>query len=153
MKEKITMHLLAATGFTAWFKLTFLPSANLLAWVFLAMTLDLITGVIKAVVLKEARTSSGYRKSVIKFTQYAGAILVGMIMGNALPKEYEIVGYVNDGILILLIYIEATSIFENLYAIDSTSPFSKYFISPILKLLTFAIKKTPLAQTDPDEKK
>ena len=153
MKEKITMQMLAATGFTAWFHLTFLPSANLLAWVFLAMTLDLITGVIKAVVLKEARTSSGYRKSVIKFTQYAGAILVGMIMGNALPKGYSIVQYVNDGILILLIYIEATSIFENLYAIDSTSPFSKYFISPILKLLTFAIKKTPLAQTDPDANK
>lgn len=153
MKTKITMLLLAESGALTWFKLSFLPSANLLAWVFLAMTLDLVTGVIKAVVMHDARTSSGYRKSVIKFTQYAGAILVGVILGNSLPRDYEIVGYVNDGILILLIYIEATSIFENLYAIDSTSPFSKYFISPILKVLTFAIKKTPLAQTDPDENK
>lgn len=152
MKTKITFELLTATSAMAWFKLNFLPSANLLAWVFIAMVLDLATGVTKAIVTHDARTSTGYRKTITKFIQYAGAILVGVILGNTLQKDNILVGYVNDGLLILLIYIEATSIFENLYAIDSTSAFSRYFISPILKLLTLAIKKTPLAQTDNDEK-
>lgn len=153
MKAKITLKLLAATGGLAFFELNFLPSLNLLAWVFIAMVLDLITGVAKAIALRDARTSTGYRKTITKFFQYVVAILVGVILGNTLPKDNVIVGYVNDGLLILLIYIEATSIFENLYAINSTSQFSRYFISPILKLLTLAIRKSPLAQTDPDENK
>jgi len=152
MKERLSIELLTATSALAWFKYSFLPSGNLLAWVFIAMLVDLVTGIIKAWQLNEARTSAGYRKTVIKFTQYAGAVVVGVILGNALPQDYEIVSYVNDGLLVLLIYIEATSIFENLYAIDSTSQFSKYFIAPILRVLTFAIKKSPLAQqNDKDE--
>lgn len=153
MKTKITYELLMASGVLAGIKFSFLPSVNLLAWVFIAMVLDLITGVAKATVLKEARTSSGYRKTVIKFTQYAGAILAGIILGNVLPQEIELVRYVTDGLLILLVYIETTSIFENLYAIDSNSPFSKYFISPVLRLLTLAIRKTPLAQNAAENEK
>jgi len=148
MKERLTAELLAATGALTFFKITFLPDANLIAWVFITMLLDLITGVIKAVVLHQARTSSGYRKTVIKFTQYVGAMAVGIILANTLSKDSEIVGYVNSALLILLIYIEATSIFENLYAIDNTSPFSRFFIAPILKLLTLAIKKMPISQGD-----
>ncbi|GAA0561488.1 phage holin family protein [Chitinophaga japonensis] len=152
MKERLTTELLAAAGGLAFFKVIFLPDANLLAWVFISMLLDLITGVVKAVVLKQARTSSGYRKTVIKFTQYAGAIAVGIILANTMQKDSAIVGYVNSALLILLIYIEATSIFENLYAIDNSSPFSRYFIAPILKLLTLAIKKSPLNQAAGKEK-
>lgn len=140
MKERITTELIAATGVLSFFKFTFLPDYNLLAWVFIAMVLDLVTGVIKAVVQKDARTSSGYRKTVVKFTQYAGAILAGVILSNTVPDN-SIIGYINSGLLILLIYIETTSIFENLYAIDSSSPFSKAFIAPILRLLTIATKK------------
>lgn len=146
MKEKLTAELFATSGALAFFKLSFLPDANLLTWVFIAMLFDLITGIIKAVVLRQARTSAGYRKTVIKFTQYVGAIAVGVILANTLPKENVIVSFVNSALLILLIYIEATSIFENLYVIDSSSPFSRFFIAPILKLLTFAMNKMPLSQ-------
>ncbi len=148
MKERLTTELLAASGILSLFKLTFLPDANLLMWVFIAMMLDFISGVIKAVVQHEARTSSGFRKTVIKFTQYAGAILVGVVLANTIPDNV-IVGYVNSALLILLIYIEATSVFENLYAIDSSSPFSRFFISPVLKLLTLATKK--LAPKPPED--
>ncbi|QJB39720.1 phage holin family protein [Chitinophaga oryzae] len=151
MKTKISFELLMASGVLAGFKFSFIPSVNLLGWVFLAMVLDLVTGVIKAIVLKEARTSSGYRKTVVKFTQYAGAILVGIIMGNSLSHD-DVVQYVNDGLLVLLIYIETTSIFENLYAIDNSSPFSRYFIAPMLKLLTLAIQKSRLVQNTENEK-
>ena len=148
MKERITAELLAVSGGIAFFKLTFLPNMNLLTWVFIAMLIDLITGIRKAAVLGEARTSAGFRKSINKFIQYAGAIVGGVILANTLPKNTAIVGYVQDFLLIFIIYIEVTSIFENLYAIDSKSQFAKYFIGPILKLLTFAIKKATISDNE-----
>jgi len=144
MKQKVTAELLAISSSLAVFKLTFLPDLNLLAWVFIAMLADLLTGIRKAVVLKQARTSAGYRKTVNKFFQYAGAIVGGIILANTLPKDQSIVGYVNDFLLIFIIYIEVTSIFENLYAIDNKSQLARYFIAPTLRLLTFAIKKSTI---------
>lgn len=140
------------SGALTFFKVVFLPDANLLAWVFIAMLIDFTTGVAKAFALGQARTSSGYRKTVTKFTQYAGAIAAGIILANTLPKDNSIVAFVNNGVLILLIYIEVTSVFENLYAIDSSSVFSKYFIAPVLKVLTIAIKKNPLNRLHGEEK-
>jgi phage-related holin len=149
----ISTEIIAASGGLAFFKIAFLPDWNLLSWVFIAMMLDLITGVAKAVVMKDARTSTGYRKTVTKFIQYVSAISVGIILANTLPAENNIVTYINSALLILLIYIEATSIFENLYAIDSTSPFSRYFIAPVLKLLTLAMKKGSLTKTEVNDEK
>jgi phage-related holin len=109
--------------------------------VFIAMMLDLATGIIKAVMHRTARTSAGYRKTARKFTQYIGSILVSVILMNTFRQEHPVVQYINDGLLILLIYIETTSIFENLYAIDSTSMFARYFIAPVLRLLTLYMRK------------
>lgn len=154
MKEKVSIELLTATSALTWFKITFLPSGNLLAWVFIAMLVDLITGVAKAYVQDQVRTSTGLRRTIIKFTQYTVAILICTVLGNVLPPENVVVGYVGDGLLIFIIYVEAVSVLENAVAIDSESTFSKYFLIPLHKLLTVAIKKTPLAQTktDSDEK-
>lgn len=138
---------MAATSTMAFLKFVILPDLNLIAWVLVAMAADFGTGVLKAIVKKEARTSSGYRKTVVKFTQYGGAIAVGVIMSNTLPPDNMITGYVNNALLIFIIYIEVTSICENIYAIDSSSMFSRYFISPLLKVLTFAIKKMSVNQT------
>lgn len=152
MKSKMTAELLAASGTMAFISVKFLPDISLLCWVFIAMLLDFLTGITKAIVLNQARTSSGYRKTIIKFTQYAGAIAVGIVLGNSLPPDNIIVEYVNSALLILLIYIEATSILENLYAMDNSSVFSKYFISPLLRVLTMTMKKASLNQTLGEDK-
>lgn len=130
------------------FSIIYHPSYNLLIWVFIAMMLDLLTGIIKAVMLRNARTSAGYRKTARKFTQYIGSILVSVILMNTFRQEHPVVQYVNDGLLILLIYIETTSIFENLYAMDSTSMFARYFIAPVLRLLTLYMRKLHAEQKD-----
>ncbi|HAN37431.1 MAG TPA: hypothetical protein DCQ29_00895, partial [Chitinophagaceae bacterium] len=52
------------------FKAVAFPSLSLLLWMIIAMVLDFITGIIKAVLQNKVRTSSGYRKSVIKIIQY-----------------------------------------------------------------------------------
>lgn len=130
-------------------KLQFFPSTDLLFWMFIAIVIDFITGVTKAVIQGEARTSNGFRKTITKFLQYGVAIAVSVIMANTakqnnMDSASHLLFIFNDGLLVFIIYIEVTSIFENLYACDQNTVFSKYFISPVLKILTAQIKNNPI---------
>jgi hypothetical protein len=130
-------------------KVAFLPSVSLLSYMAIAMVLDFVTGIAKAKVLNQARTSAGYRRSVIKFLQYGGSIAVSLILANAgegrAAEPFKaMLSYFNDGLIIFIIYIEATSVFENLYAIDSRTLMSRYFIAPVLKILTWQIRNNPI---------
>ena len=56
--------------------ITFLTPKFDLIWVVCgAMGVDLVTGIIKAKVNKEARTSEGFRRSIIKVSQYLIPVL------------------------------------------------------------------------------
>lgn len=139
-------------GFTLVFiKFTLLPSHNLMFWMGITIALDFLTGFSKAVVLQQARTSNGMRKTVTKFIQYGGALVVGVILAhaaqeNAAESIRSTVTYFNDGLVVFIIYIEVTSIFENMVAIDNKSPMSRYFFTPVLKLLTAQFKNLPIVQ-------
>lgn len=128
------------------------PSASLLLAMGLAITLDFITGVIKAIVQKQNRTSEGYRKTIVKFVQYGGAVGVAMLLNyvsSTKPSMANVslyMGYLNDGLLSFIIFIETTSVLENMYAIDSSTPFSRWVIKPLLRLFTFQIKNNPLTK-------
>jgi phage-related holin len=126
-------------------KLQVFPSANLLVYLGFAVALDFFTGVIKAVVLKQARTSNGFRKTVTKFLQYGGTLVVGVILANVAKENNwgasSTLNFFNDALIVFMIYIEATSVFENMYACDSKSTFSKMVIVPIYKILTAQISK------------
>jgi phage-related holin len=140
-----------AGGSLLFIKLTVFPAADLLMWMGIAILLDFITGVLKAVVLKQARTSSGYRRTITKFLQYGGALAVGLIISNGakennLTSVLPIVKFFNDALVVFILYIELTSVLENISAVDDKSLFSKYFIQPMLKLLTFQIKRNPLVR-------
>lgn len=126
------------------------PQASLLLCMVIAIVLDFATGVIKACITGVVRNSDGFRKTVIKFSQYGFAIGVCILLqnvadNNGLVKPAEILTWLNDGLVVFIIYIECTSIFENLYECDKRSMISKYFIKPMLSLLTFQIKNNPLA--------
>lgn len=136
-----------------------IPSTSLLMTMGLAIVLDFVTGVIKAVVLKNDRTSEGYRRSVVKFTQYGGAVLVSMLLSYLAEQNQQFIqlqtyiNYLGNGLLSFIIFIEATSVFENMYAIDNKTPFSRYFIKPLLKILTFQIANNPLTKIKDEEVK
>lgn len=138
-------------------KLNLVPNVDLYIVMGLLIVFDLITGVIKAVFQKKARTSEGYRRTVVKFLQYGGALVVGLMIKFLSLRNHELgvlseyVDYINNGLLVFIILIETTSIFENLYAIDKTTPFSKNFIQPILRVLTFQLNKGPLKTKDEKE--
>jgi hypothetical protein len=128
-------------------KIQFFPNAQLLLWMTISIILDLVTGIGKALVKGEARTSAGYRKTVIKAFQYVGAISAAAILqnvGSINDSTKVLLSYVTDGLIVFITYIEVTSVFENLYEIDNKTILSKYFYTPILKILTFQLKNNPL---------
>lgn len=140
-----------AAGFLQFFKVSFLPSAPLLFYMGVAILIDFITGIAKAKLLRIARTSKGYRKTVSKFIQYGGALAIGVVLANigegpANDPTKVMIAYFNNALIIFIIYIEVTSVFENLYAMDQKSVFSKYFISPMLRILTWQIKNNPIIE-------
>lgn len=130
--------------------LNFLPTGTLLVVMGVTIIFDFITGIIKAAMRSQARTSEGYRKTVVKFIQYGGALCVSIILkyltlnqsDNEMKAIAPFLGYLNDGLLFFIIFIEITSILENLYAVDKKSPIALYIIKPLLRLMTFAIKNS-----------
>lgn len=125
--------------------------------IFLFMVADLLTGIAKArLVHKEQITSSGLRRTVAKFIQYFFAITLvyglayatkEVAKNNAAYTENfaPYVQHIITGVIILVIYIEAVSVLENLIAIDKKSPFSGV-LRAIHSLLTFTIKNNPLSK-------
>jgi phage-related holin len=145
MKTMLFIHAAFLTFLNITFN--FMPPVHLFGILGVSMLLDLITGVAKAVYMGDARTSNGYRKTLIKTTQYMGSICVTLILRYLLLKQPELmngVRYVNwiaNGLIVFIILIECTSILENLYAINKTSIFARIFIKPFLMLLTIQFRK------------
>lgn len=83
------------------------------AVVFIAMVLDLIAGLFKAVKLGEARTSEGLKRSVTKFKDYYGMLLVATLIDILLSviEPYN-VPYATFASGIYLTFIEGLSIRE-----------------------------------------
>lgn len=151
LPKNVTMKFTSA-GIFLFIKFQFFPSTSLLFWMAVAIGLDFITGVAKAASKGQARTSEGYRKTVIKAFQYMGALTAGVILANAgIGTENEhiksLLMFVNDGLVVFIIFIEITSVFENLVELDKGSMISKYFFTPALRLLTFQIKNNPVAKS------
>lgn len=140
------MKSIAAASVLTFIKITVLPDINLMAWVFIVVVLDFLTGVLKAVYQKKARTSAGFRKTVVKFAQYGIAIIAGMVLANTVKGDEDgnmnaVISFLNSGLLVFIIYIEVTSVFENIYALDKKSKMSVYIIKPVLALLTLQLDK------------
>lgn len=83
------------------------------AVVFIAMVLDLISGILKAKKLGEASTSLGLRRTVNKFKDYYGMLLVASLIDILLSVvEVYSLPYVTFACGIYLTFIEGLSIRE-----------------------------------------
>ena len=123
-----------------------LPPGDLLVGLGLAMLLDLVSGVAKAVKKDIPRTSEGFRRTVMKFIQYGGAIAIGIILASVAELKvdtmhYQIYQYFSNAILMFIIFIEIKSILENLTEVSPDSDFTRYFLNPIHSLLSFDLKR------------
>jgi len=148
MKSALTISLLAVLNVN----FNIFPDYMLMVGVGFVILLDFITGVIKAIVKGEQRTSVGYRRTVKKFTQYFGAIGASIIAQYALSfkfvsSEFNYISeFLNNSLLMFIIFIELTSILENLIEVDNKSPFAVYLIRPIHSIMTFAIRHNKFIQ-------
>lgn len=134
-----------------------LPDYRLFLCVAFSILLDFITGIMKAKVAKEARTSGGFRKSIQKIAQYASCTIGSFVLINlaAITRghiDIQAAALIGNGLMVAIIYIEVTSIFENAYAINSDSLLSRYFIKPALNILTFQLKNNPATKNLSNEK-
>lgn len=137
-------------------KMLIMPNIPLILWVCILMVADLVTGLIKSKVLKRPITSEKMRHSIIKFLQYFGCIGLVLVLKNQKHDSAALVEAMNwayNGLTILILYIEALSVLENLYEMDIQNPFAKNVIRPLYFLLSLAVKNNPLARLQDREKK
>ena len=120
-----------------WFNLTYLPTANFMFILGIAVFVDLITGIAKAWTKGENTTSSGLRKTITKLIQYGGFIIVGVLLLNITIGDSNLARYrtVIDGCFLFMILIELISICENVVEVSPDSKIVRYVINPFMKLI------------------
>lgn len=129
-----------------WFEFFTKPTFSLMGVVFAVIAIDLITGIVKSVFKKIARTSQGYRKTITKLMQYIIPVLILWGAGNYIPEYKLRLEQASGFVMLFIIYIEVTSIFENLYEIDNKSPISRYLYKYALVVLKFGLEHNPVQQ-------
>ena len=131
-----------------------LPTFKLFYVLVAAIGIDFVTGIIKAKMQKKARTSQGYRKTVVKLMQYIVPVLVIWMGSKNIPEYANTLKEIGGWLMLFIIYIEFTSILENLYEIDQKSIIAKYVYRPGLKILKFGIENNQMVKAaDELEKK
>lgn len=93
----------------------------------------------------------------MKFTQYGFAVVLSILLRSVVDKSASaqwasMIDWMGDGLIMFIIYIEFTSICENVHAIAPDSLMARYFFSPALRLLTFQIRNNPATQLPTSEK-
>ncbi len=121
------------------------PNAPLLVWLLVVFILDFIFGLSKAIFGNLPRTSNNLRKSVVKFLQYGGCIIVATVILNIVLASDKAIGqqfawFFGDIMLYIMIYTEVVSIFENMEALAPASIFVKVFVRPVRRIITFQLK-------------
>lgn len=122
-----------------------LPDPLLLVLIAICMVADFITGVFHAKAKKKAITSFGFRRTIAKFTQYGGALVIGLLLTVMVNRAdlqgiEAIIPYLSDSMAVFIIYIESISILENLIGMDEKSMMSNV-LRPLKAVLTFEITK------------
>jgi hypothetical protein len=87
--------------------------AVLYACVFVSVLIDLFFGVKRAMRLKIARTSFGYRRTITKLTSYFGLLLMLTIADIAASVVFKMPYFTVLGTIGIII-VEAKSVYENL---------------------------------------
>ena len=132
-----------------------LPPPDLLIWLGVTMFIDLLTGIAKAIKKNVPRTSTGYRRTVAKFIQYGGAIAIGIVLANIADYKKDgeinkmIYAYFSNSMLLFIIYIEITSILENLIEVSPEGEFTRKFLKPVHRVFSFDFKQFFITEEKP----
>ncbi|WP_300604026.1 phage holin family protein [Niabella sp.] len=122
------------------------PNIALLTGLLVVVLLDFIFGVAKATLTGIRRSSQGFRKTITKFLQYGGCIIVAMVILNIVycsnqVFDHHFTGFFGDIMLYIMIYTEVVSVFENMEAMAPGSIFVKVFVRPVRRIITLRLKR------------
>lgn len=135
-----------------WFEFLVSPTFSLFGVLLIAIGVDFLTGIVKAKFRKVARTSEGYRKTIIKLMQYIIPVLILWGAGKYIPEYSLRLKQASGWVMMFVIYIEVTSIFENLYDIDNKSVIARFLYKPVLAILKLGLENNPINQAAKDIK-
>jgi hypothetical protein len=112
-----------------------------LKFMFIACTLDFITGVTKVWVRQGSAfiTSKGFRDSISKIVQYGAFIIITHVLTHFEINgvKYVQLDWFDSAAYIALILIEGKSVYENIVAINPKMD----FLRPVIKKLDLLINK------------
>jgi len=99
-----------------------------LKWLSIFMMLDLLTGIAKAIKKKQAVTSYGIRRTVVKALQYGVFLIVmhGLDSFEVKGEKTEIFGWIITGAYSFLMAVEGKSILENIAALDESFDIGRF---------------------------
>ena len=105
-----------------------------LKWLVTFMMLDLATGIAKALKNKQAVTSYGLRRTVVKALQYGVFLIVvhGLDTFEVKGESVDIFGWIVTGAYSFLMAVEGKSILENVVEFDDRFDIAS-FIEKIMK--------------------
>ena len=103
-----------------------------LKWLTVFVMLDLVTGIAKALKNKQAVTSYGIRRTVVKALQYGVFLIVihGLDSFEVKGEKAEVFSWIVTGAYSFLMGVEGKSILENIVALDDRFDV-KHFIEKI----------------------
>lgn len=131
--------LLLSSGTGALFQKYIFNDTEYLIWLFIAVMLDLITGVTKALVRNGVQdiTSRGLRMTVIKFIQYGTFLIITHVLVHFTVNGEPVspLAFIDKWAFSLLILIEVKSVYENIVAINSKLDFIKPLIDKIAEAI------------------
>lgn len=160
--KKVTWKAVAMLLFLDFIKLLYFPRIDLIYWGLSFMLLDLVTGIIRSLSQNRFVFSEGIRKTLKKIFQYVGLVVLLAMLSNVIVQHPEsarqtanmlgvgftdklvtTVKYINNLVLLLIIYSESLSICENIVGVDPQSWISKWVIKPIYTIISLAFTKNP----------
>jgi hypothetical protein len=116
------------------------PNAHLTILLGIVVSLDFFSGLLKSVATNTPIISKKLQRTSLKICRYGLTIIVCYVLRSLAETAgpvWKIIGdWLNDGLLILLIYTETVSVLENIIAINADDLFSREIAKPLHAFLT-----------------
>ena len=120
LQMKALLLIISALGVASVIKENLFPNAHLTIILGIAVSVDFFSGLLKALATRQPIISRKLQRTAIKISRYGLTIIVCYILrslAESAGSTFKTIGdWMNEGLLILLIYTETVSILENIWA-------------------------------------
>ena len=140
LNMKALFLMISGLGIASLIKENLFPNAHLTILLGLVISIDFFSGLLKSIATGMPIISKKLQRTSIKISRYGLTIIVCYILrslAEGAGSTWKVIGdWLNDGLLILLIYTETVSVLENIIAINSNDILSREIAKPLHAFLT-----------------